>query len=366
MTSLSKNKLLQKDKILNETKDLFMDMPSTSTGLGLFSLKQVVPYPNAPQKQIKQQSKNKGKTVILISTHYKEKLETSLDTRKPKVNVKNVNSKTKIKSLKHKTVKNCLIAAENIVNSRPLTYLPIESKESESLTPNHFLIGSSNGDKRIGFLNEDIKVFNFNYLYREQFANKCWQCFISEYIPELLLRAKWHKLVVPIKEGDIVIICDKDLPRCNWPKGEVIEVKESPDGQVRRAIVQTKSGIYERPVIKLAEALNMVYNDNIDLTGIYKGPTDPNVMTDEGSADEDNSGFVDNLSRKQLLAEAELSYFDGAPEENSMQIKITLYLCCDEVDIPKHHCLLVYKTTERKHNQCLLTQYDEFANTTQI
>ncbi|XP_072392352.1 uncharacterized protein [Diabrotica undecimpunctata] len=93
----------------------------------------------------------------------------------------------------------CLIAAENIVNSRPLTYLPIESEESESLTPNHFLIGSSNGDKPIGFLNEDVKVFKFNYLYREQFANKCWRRFISEYIPELLLRAKWHKQVVPIK-----------------------------------------------------------------------------------------------------------------------------------------------------------------------
>ncbi|XP_072375544.1 uncharacterized protein [Diabrotica undecimpunctata] len=146
----------------------------------------------------------------------------------------------------------CLIAAENIVNSRPLTYLPIESEESESLTPNHFLIGSSNGDKPIGFLNEDVKVFKFNYLYREQFANKCWRRFISEYIPELLLRAKWHKQVVPIKQGDIVIICDKDLPRCNWPKGKVIEVKKSSDGQVRRAIVQTKNGIYERPVIKLA------------------------------------------------------------------------------------------------------------------
>lgn len=146
----------------------------------------------------------------------------------------------------------CLIAAENIVNSRPLTYLPLDSEESEALTPNHFLIGNSNGNKPIGQLNDDAKVLKFNYLYKEQFANKCWRRFVSEYIPKLLLRSKWYKQVNPVEVGDIVIICDKDLPRCNWPKGRVIEVKKAPDGQVRKARVQTIAGIFERPVVKLA------------------------------------------------------------------------------------------------------------------
>ncbi|KAG4068395.1 hypothetical protein HA402_007915 [Bradysia odoriphaga] len=34
-----------------------------------------------------------------------------------------------------------LIEAENIVNSRPLTFVPIESEEQEALTPNHFILG---------------------------------------------------------------------------------------------------------------------------------------------------------------------------------------------------------------------------------
>ena len=40
-----------------------------------------------------------------------------------------------------------VVEAEKIVNSRPLTYLPLDSEESEALTPNHFLLLSSNGAK---------------------------------------------------------------------------------------------------------------------------------------------------------------------------------------------------------------------------
>ncbi|XP_055585028.1 uncharacterized protein LOC129737888 [Uranotaenia lowii] len=41
-----------------------------------------------------------------------------------------------------------IVEAEGIVNSRPLTYLPLDSAEYEALTPNHFLLGSSNGIKQ--------------------------------------------------------------------------------------------------------------------------------------------------------------------------------------------------------------------------
>ncbi|XP_055632521.1 uncharacterized protein LOC129772999 [Toxorhynchites rutilus septentrionalis] len=43
------------------------------------------------------------------------------------------------------TLKTIIYEAEALVNSRPLTYIPLESADQESLTPNHFLLGNSTG-----------------------------------------------------------------------------------------------------------------------------------------------------------------------------------------------------------------------------
>ncbi|XP_065094980.1 uncharacterized protein LOC135716084 [Ochlerotatus camptorhynchus] len=42
-------------------------------------------------------------------------------------------------------LQNAMVEVENIVNSRPLTDLPVDDDESPVLTPNHFLLGSANG-----------------------------------------------------------------------------------------------------------------------------------------------------------------------------------------------------------------------------
>ncbi|XP_065084915.1 uncharacterized protein LOC135707112 [Ochlerotatus camptorhynchus] len=42
-------------------------------------------------------------------------------------------------------LKNLMAEIENVVNSRPLTHVPVDDESSPALTPNHFLVGSSNG-----------------------------------------------------------------------------------------------------------------------------------------------------------------------------------------------------------------------------
>ena len=44
---------------------------------------------------------------------------------------------------------------------------------------------------------------------------------------------------------------------------------------------------------------------------VYTEPYDLGLLTDEDSADEDDSGLVDNLSGRQLAANAEVVFNDG-------------------------------------------------------
>ena len=44
--------------------------------------------------------------------------------------------------------------AESLVNSRPLTHVPVDPDDSESLTPNHFLLGTSSAAQPPGQFTE--------------------------------------------------------------------------------------------------------------------------------------------------------------------------------------------------------------------
>ncbi|XP_062557047.1 uncharacterized protein LOC134221896 [Armigeres subalbatus] len=47
-----------------------------------------------------------------------------------------------------------LIEVENIINSRPLTHVPVDDCSSQALTPNHFILGTSDGSEPLGFIQQ--------------------------------------------------------------------------------------------------------------------------------------------------------------------------------------------------------------------
>lgn len=63
---------------------------------------------------------------------------------------------------------------------------------------------------------------------------------------------------------------------------------------------------YFRRGFTLDEAIQMAYDDDIDMHEIYIEPPDANILTDEDSGEEDGGGFLDNLNGRQLLSKAEL------------------------------------------------------------
>lgn len=150
-------------------------------------------------------------------------------------------------------LRNALIEIENILNSRPLTHVPIEDYGAPAITPNHILLGSSNGSKPLTLLDDSGVAVRQCWRASQIIANQFWKRWLTDYLPEITRRTKWHtRCVLPIKVGDVVIIVDPKLPRNCWPKGRIIETRISKDGEVRSATVRTASGIYERPVVKLA------------------------------------------------------------------------------------------------------------------
>lgn len=142
-----------------------------------------------------------------------------------------------------------LLEAEHIVNSRPLT--PVNPNlEEEALTPNHFLIGRSNGIAPFGTFT-DHQITPKSWKSAQHMADRFWSRWLIEYKPTLKTRQSHHTPQDNIKIGDIVLIVDQTMPRGAWPRGIVTSVFPGPDGRIRVTEVRTTAGLMRRPASRL-------------------------------------------------------------------------------------------------------------------
>ncbi|XP_052890062.1 uncharacterized protein LOC128298349 [Anopheles moucheti] len=130
-----------------------------------------------------------------------------------------------------------LTEVEMMVNSRPLTYLPIDDELDCPITPNHLLLGSADGSKAAAFFDDSPTSIRSLWGALQTNADIFWKRWIADYLPTLTRRTKWFHPVPPIQVGDVVVIADGNLPRNTWPMGRVLEVTRAKGGQVRRAMV---------------------------------------------------------------------------------------------------------------------------------
>ncbi|XP_062549874.1 uncharacterized protein LOC134214528 [Armigeres subalbatus] len=168
-----------------------------------------------------------------------------------------------------------VIEAEAMINSRPLTYIPLESADKESLTPNHFLLGSSSGVKQMPVLPTDYQsTLRNGWKLAQHLSDGIWKRWIKEYLPVISRRSKWFEEVKEIEEGDLVLIVDGAV-RNQWIRGRVDKVVKGRDGRVRQAWVRTTKGVLRRPVVKLA-LLDVIGSGkpNVDHDGLRVGECD--------------------------------------------------------------------------------------------
>ena len=136
---------------------------------------------------------------------------------------------------------------ERIMNDCPLTRRGDDPRDETPLTPSHLLLLRSNSCRPTTEANHVRR----RWQVIQDIANKFFERFVSEYLPELQIRHKWCDVKESLQVNDVVLVVDEDTPRGQWPLGIVEEVERSSDGLVRAAKVRCKNTLKRRPVNKL-------------------------------------------------------------------------------------------------------------------
>ena len=138
-----------------------------------------------------------------------------------------------------------------LLNSRPLTHIPVDPMDPEPLTPSHFLLLRPNPSLAPTVTSPTDLADRKTWKISQALADHFWKRWMQEYLPYLTERRKWMEKRPNLEVGDIVIISDPKSPRGHWPMGRITKVHPDAEGVVRSAIIKTKSGFFVRPITKL-------------------------------------------------------------------------------------------------------------------
>lgn len=146
-----------------------------------------------------------------------------------------------------------MLEAENIVNSRPLTHIPLTPQDPKPLTPNHFILSTTSSTQTPARF--DIDLINLLKQWRilQNLKNGFWHRWIREYLPDLTHRVKWCLPSDPIRVGDIVLVCESKIPLSQWKCGSIVKTYVGNDNIARSADVKTMDGVFTRPTYLVAK-----------------------------------------------------------------------------------------------------------------
>nr|CAH7749587.1 unnamed protein product [Callosobruchus chinensis] len=144
-----------------------------------------------------------------------------------------------------------LVEVEAIMNSRPISPLSSSHHDLNPLTPSHFLLGRTSNC----IPDPDLRSISLNrldiYQHLQQMKQHIRSRWSKEYVTELQQRCKWKSTQGELKEGDMVIIKEDNLPPLKWKLGRVTSLHSGSDGVNRVATVKTLNGFVKRAFSKL-------------------------------------------------------------------------------------------------------------------
>lgn len=155
-------------------------------------------------------------------------------------------------SLTYEEFLTIVVEIEAILNSRPLSHVTVDDVD-EPLTPSHLLHGrrllNLPDVNKSDEINLDIDVSEADLSKRMKhlstLMNHFWKRWRNEYLLELRdshrQYAKKCGRTKQVQVGDVVVVHDDDQPRGMWRLGRIEKLISGADGQVRGAVVRTKS-----------------------------------------------------------------------------------------------------------------------------
>lgn len=147
-------------------------------------------------------------------------------------------------------LRHLLARAELIVNSRPLTDVPVDPRAPVALTPMMILHGMA-AEKVASERRDQVDLLQMAHR-RDEYVQMFWTRWTREYLPVIAARSKWRKETDPLIVGDLVYLCESDC-RAGWRKGRIVQVfPDKSTGQVRIARVALGDG---REVLRSATQL---------------------------------------------------------------------------------------------------------------
>lgn len=211
------------------------------------------------------------------------------------------------KMINYEEMATILCDCEQIINSRPLTYLSEDSNELVALTPMMFL-NEARSSEVMDLDQIESMGFDKRYEHRQEIRQELRDRFRKEYLSQLVhhnLRTSGHN---KIKIGDIVLVEVENRKRINWPVAKVIELFPSCDGVVRSVKLSTNKKELTRAIQRLylleasGEDVKNMRND------VKKNTTEivDLVEVDKRIEDERNMEKESSIEGEELIEEGTL------------------------------------------------------------
>ena len=143
-----------------------------------------------------------------------------------------------------------LCDCENVLNSRPLTYVSNEAGDPKPLTPAMFLYDNNKNDNPDLDLIDSCADLNTRAKRRIEIMQHLRNRFRKEYLSNLILKGSCNESRA-INVGDVVLLGDDNSKRVDWPLARIEKLIVGRDGRARVVVLRTKDGLYKRPIQRI-------------------------------------------------------------------------------------------------------------------